>query len=389
MDIRDARARAGSRKSGQRASGAQPPEARKAASGKAAPVAAPISASGQRCPLGEIGGWVDRWVSFLDLVEGRKPQTAAAYRFAVDRFLADAKITRPAEITREAIEGHSKRQAISGLGTSTRTRSLQAIGQFSKYLVAHGELPANPAAGIRAPRAYRSEKSILTVLETKLLIYGGLDERLEPRGFLAFRSRVLWSVAYSAALRAAEIGRLRVADVAWHSDEGLYSILIAHGKHSRSDERIPLPRQASQMLAAYLAQLPKHAGKSPYLFPGVRRATPLTGRFIQELFAKALRDRKIEPRGRRLSPHTLRHSRATHLLDAGWDIRAVQTLLRHRSIQTTAAYLHTSEAKIMRYLKRQDPLEGKRRAQLPVGGALRAILGDLDGLAATRSTFPT
>lgn len=381
----DIRANGGSRAGGQRARAARAVPTRKALSAVAPESAALLPATSQPCEVGKLGGWVDRWVSYLDLVEGRSPRTTAAYRLAVTRFVTEARVAAPAEITREAIEGHSKRQAISGLGAATRTRSLQAIGQFSKYLVAHGELAANPAAGIRPPRAYRSERAILTVAEVKSLIYGEHDPNTVPRHFLDFRERVLWSVTYCAGLRASEIGQLRTADVVWHEQEGLYSILIAHGKHAMKDERLPLPLRASRILGVYLQELPKHAGRSPYLFPAQRRATPLTARHIHELFVQAIRARKIEPKGRKLSPHTLRHTRATHLLESGWDIRAVQAMLRHRSIQTTAEYLHTSEAKLMRYLKRQDPLEGKGRAAMPLGGAMKQLLGDLANFSPDRS----
>lgn len=371
------RANGGSRAAGERARAARRSGGRKALSVVGQREVEPGAATLQPRKVGEIEGWVDRWVSYLDLVEGHSARTTAAYRLAVTRFLVESKVERPAQITREAIESHAKRLAIAGLGTATRTRSLQAIRQLCKYLVAHGELETNPAAEIRPPRAYSRERSILTVAEVKSLIYGDIPPNVVPRHFLDFRERVLWSVTYCAGLRAAEVGELRASDVVRHSEEQLYSILICHGKHSTKDERIPLPPAASRLLDAYLAELPKHAGRSPYLFPGHRRLTPMTARHVHELFVQAMKARKIEPRGRRLSPHSLRHSRATHLLDIGWDIRAVQAMLRHKSIQTTAKYLHTSEAKLMRYLKRQDPLEGKKRATIPMGGAMKQLLGDL------------
>lgn len=319
------------------------------------------------------------WISYLELVEGLSPRSTLVYRRAVERFLSDAEILRPEAIDRAAIERHAKRLSIAGNGESTRGRAIQAIRGFCKYLVAHGELPSNPALEIRAPRSYRRERAVLTVGEVKELLRGRHGSNRIERNFLEFRDRVLWEVAYSLALRASEIGRLRVMDVAWNAEAGLHTVLVSRGKHSQGDERLPLPVAASRNLSAYLAVLPDFAGRSPYLFPAHRRATPLGSRQIHAMFRRMLRERKIEPRGRRLSPHTLRHSRATHLLEAGWDIRAVQTMLRHRSIQTTATYLHTSEAKLIRYLKRQDPIDGKVRSRLPLGGAMEQLLEKLGG----------
>ncbi len=327
---------------------------------------------------------LDRWIGYLGLVEGLAPRTTVAYRRAVERFLTGAEILRPQEIDREAIERYAKREAIAGNGASTRTRTIQAIRLFCKYLVAHKELEANPALEIRPPRAYRKERSILTLAEVKSLIGHDSRGRME-RDFLQVRDRVLWVVAYFLALRAGEIGRLRVVDVAWSPEAGLHTVLIARAKHSQGDVRLPLPIGASRTLSAYLAMLPDFAGRSPYLFPAHRRAAPLSSRRIHSMFGAALRRLKIDPSRRRLSPHSLRHSRATHLLEAGWDVRAVQTMLRHRSLQTTASYLHTSEEKLIRYLKRQDPIEGKARARLPLGGVLRELMEGLGGALGERA----
>lgn len=331
---------------------------------------------------------LQRWVDFLELVEGLSPRSTVAYRRAVERFLADAEISRPEEIDRARIERYAKRQSYAGKGESTRTRAIQAIRGFCKYLVAHGHLTSNPALEIRAPRAYARERSILSVQEVKSLIQGQAKPGQLPRTFLELRERVLWSVAYSLALRAGEVGKLRAADVVWNDADGAFSVLVARAKHSRGDVRLPLPPGASRLLGAYLTILPEHAGKSPYLFPAHRRTAPLSSRQVHSLFARAMREREVEPRGRRLSPHSLRHSRATHLLEAGWDIRAVQTMLRHRSLAVTATYLHTSEAKLARYLRRNDPLEGKKRAPLPFGGALKAIFADLGGQHTHGSPYP-
>jgi site-specific recombinase XerD len=322
---------------------------------------------------------LESWIAFLEQIEGLSSRSTLAYRRAVENFLADGEISDPSGIDRATIERYAKRQYLAGRGASTRARTIQAVRQFCKYLVAHKKLAANPALEIRRPRAYQKERATLTVPEVKLLIYGGGDPKRQPRTFLEFRERVLWAVAYSLALRAGEIGRLRADALSWNSEAGLLTVLIARAKHSQSDSRLPLPPDISRLVGAYLADLPSHAGGSPYLFPAHRRAAPLSSRWVHALFARAVDACEIDRRGRRLSPHSLRHSRATHLLEAGWDIRAVQTMLRHRSLQTTASYLHTSEEKLIRYLKRQDPLEGKKRARIPLGGAMAALLGALDG----------
>jgi len=173
---------------------------------------------------------------------------------------------------------------------------------------------------------------------------------------------------------------LRLEDLEWNEESSLFSILVARAKGARRDERIQLPPEISRLLGFYLEIRREQPGESsPYLFPSQARR-PLTARLVHRIFRNRLSEAGIEKRGRRLSPHSLRHSRATHLLDAGVDVRSVQRMLRHRTINTTATYLHTSEEKITRYLLRKEPLEAHRKKQQPqMRGAMKAFLAELAG----------
>jgi len=327
-------------------------------------------------PEASLRGLVGAWAEFLGKVECRAQATVLSYRRAVERFLDDAaQEVRPRDLTRGALERHLKRLAYSGKGASSRARALTAIRDFMRYLVGHGVLAVNPAEEIRSPRAYRRERATLTVAET-LLFLGWQKLRLPPapRAFRALRDLTLWAVAYAAALRASEIGRLRCDSVLWHERDLMFSVLVTRAKHARADSRLVLPVDVSRLLGAYLEARRARGVASPYLFPSERGEAPLGARQVHRLFHERLAAAGIEPRGRRLSPHCLRHSRATHLLEAGVDIRAVQAMLRHATLATTGEYVHTDEAKIIRYLRKKEPLDLRRRKR---PSRARGALGSL------------
>jgi site-specific recombinase XerD len=331
---------------------------------------------------GDLDQLLDGWIALLGEVEGRAPRTVTAARFAVERFLGDLGATpTAADLTRTAVERHLRRLFVRGLGEAVRAQALRAIRSYLRYLVGHRVLEHNPANEIRAPRTYSRERPTLSLTETRRLL--GLDgpSAQLPRTFIGLRNLVLLAVTYAAGLRASEIGPLRAEDLGWGEETSLFSVLVARAKGARRDERMQLPIQISRLLGFYLdlrKREPSAAG-SAYLFPA-RSGSPLTSRQVHRIFKDRLRAAKIEPRGRRLSPHVLRHSRATHLLEAGVDVRSVQTMLRHRSLETTAAYLHTSEEKIARYLLRKEPLEAHRKRPQPqMRGAMKALLDELHG----------
>lgn len=320
---------------------------------------------------------VAEWALYLRQVEGRAASTVRVYRRSVELFLADSGPRAAAEVTRQALEQHLKRLAFAGRSASTIARALHAIRNWCRYLRAHGELEVNPAAEIRPPRRYRRERPVLTIEEVKRLIDPPQRSRSGRPVWARLRDAALWGVVYAAGLRAGEAGRLRVDEIQWDEDALLFSVLVAHAKSADADERIPLPASVGRIVGAYLAARSEAGISSPWLFPSARRLRPLGGRQLHRLFLERVVLAGIEPRGRRLSPHLLRHTRATHLLRAGVDIRTVQAMLRHSSLETTARYLHSDQSRRLSAVRR-DPLEGKRRPAPHFGSALRELLGEFN-----------
>jgi site-specific recombinase XerD len=317
---------------------------------------------------------LEGWTSFLVSVRGRTEGTATRYRRLVERLLAD--VGRPiAELDREAIEKHLRRLHVSGRGESVRQGVVVAIRSLGEWCLAHGIIESNPGASLTGPGSYRREIKVLTVAEVSRLFWGDQPGKLpgDPR---EMRDRVLLGVAYVAGLRASEIGPLEAEGVTWHEATQTFSILVRHGKRSGQDVRLPLDRPVSRMLGVWLTARP------PGRFLWGRA---LTRGAIRKILHRRCEEEGIAAAGRRLSPHVLRHSLATHLLDAGMDIREVQMFLRHRSIATTERYLHVNVDRMGALLARNSPLEGRRRAKaVAVRPALEQIMGELRDLARPR-----
>lgn len=313
---------------------------------------------------------LDAWTSFLVSVRGRTEGTVTRYRRLAERLLDDA--AQPiAQLDRRAIEKHLRRLHLAGRGESVRRGVVVAIRSLGEWCLAQGIIESNPGASLAGPRPYRGEIKVLSVAEVSRLLWGDAPGTL-PQDPLEMRNRVLLGVAYVAGLRASEIGPLEVEGVAWHETGQIFSILVRRGKSSGQDVRLPLDRQVSRMLGVWLTVRP--AGR--FLW-----GRPLTRGAVRNIFLDRCAEVGIEAKGRRLSPHILRHSLATHLLQEGVDIRQVQLLLRHRSIATTELYLHADVDRLGSVLIRRSPLErGRRKKVAPLRPALEQLLGELQGL---------
>jgi len=324
-----------------------------------------------KCPLGV--DTFNEWTSFLVSVRGRTEGTAQRYRRLVERLLADAGKTF-AEISRADVEKHLRRLHLAGRGESVRQGVVVAVRSFGEWCLAHGHVEVNPGASLSGPRPYRREIKVLTVAEVSRLLWGDRPGTL-PRDPLVMRDRVLLGVAYMAGLRASEIGPLEAEGVVWHSESQVFSVLVRRGKGAGGDVRLPLDRQVSRMLGMWLTA--RGAGKGGGRFLWGRC---LTRWGVRKILLRRCAEVGIEVGGRRLSPHVLRHSLATHLLAEGLDLRQVQLLLRHRSIATTEQYLHADVDRLGAVLARRSPLEKRKKKAGDLRPAMAQLLAEMRGI---------
>lgn len=217
----------------------------------------------------------------------------------------------------------------SGATPRTAARKLASLRTAYSYFLRIGALNANPAEAVKAPKLARDLPDVLSIPEVTALIEA--PDCSEPLGL---RDRALLETLYSSGIRAAECAGLRIGQV--DLEQGAMTVL---GK--RRKERIAyLGRCAQDALRAYLAvrgQL--GAPKTDRVFVNARGG-PLTTRSIQRIIERHAQT--ALPLRRDVSPHTLRHTFATHMLDAGADLRVVQELLGHESLSSTQIYTHVS-----------------------------------------------
>ena len=336
-----------------------------------------------QAPVGE-DSWIDDrsmldgWTSFLVSVRGRGEGTALRYRRLVERLLRETG--KPiAELRREDVERHLRRLHVAGRGASVREGVVVAVRSLGEWCLAHGIVEVNPGASLSGPPAYRREIKVLSVAEVRLLLWGDQRGTL-PRDPRAMRDRVLLGVAYVAGLRASEIGPLEAEGVVWQEATQTFSVLVRRGKGAGQDVRLPLDRPVSRMLGVWLATRGEGRTAGRFLW-----GRALTRGAVRKILHRRCAEVGIVAGGRRISPHVLRHSLATHLLAAGVDVRTVQLMMRHRSIATTEKYLHADVGRLAGVLVRRSPLEGRgrgKRASLRTG--VEKVMGELKELARPR-----
>lgn len=302
----------------------------------------------------------------MEAVRALKPGTVRRYRQRLDAFLDDARVADGVELRADHLTEHLRSLYLGGLSASTRRGAYVAARSFGESLVIAGEVAANPFARVPSPKPeYREEIQVLTRGEVERLIYG--DPPGLPEDPLAARNRVLCLLIYWLGLRPSELG-LRL-DGLVRSGRSL-KVRLRHTKWASEDQyQVLSDPRALSMLGDYGAvhrpTLVEADEDSPWLVPSVRRCGrggryrvvgPLRSESVSRIVAEEMRRAGIRKRGRQLSPKILRHSLATHLLEAGWEPAEVQEHLRHRSIQTTQLYTHVRPGRIESLLRSRSPL---------------------------------
>jgi integrase/recombinase XerD len=297
---------------------------------------APPSESGDSGAPARFQGLVLDFLSDLELERGLSRNTLNAYRTDLQQYGeylsahdADALRARPSDIA-DFLADLAAGEGRPACSAATIHRKAACLRSFYKHLRRDELIAEDPTAALSAPRRAKRLPHVLNYSEVQVLLAA-------PRGDEAttLRDRALLEVMYACGLRASETIGLELADLDLR--EGF---LRARGKGSK-ERLVPIGRQAIAAVNRYLrGGRPKLVGErqEPKLFVNFRGG-PLTR---QGLYKIVQRHARAAGLGGRMSPHTLRHSFATHLLSGGCDLRAVQEMLGHADIATTQMYTHLS-----------------------------------------------
>jgi integrase/recombinase XerD len=302
---------------------------------------------------------VDAFLEMLAAERGAAANTLEAYRRDLENFsgfLASRNSmiagTRPADVA-----AYLKSLAEQGLAASSRARRLSALRQLFKFLLAEGRIKEDPVLGISGPKIGQPLPKTLSVAEVDRLISTArerIDGTTGRERFIALRLYCLIEMLYATGMRVSELVSLPRSVL-----QGDSRVLTIKGKGGR-ERLVPLNAAARAALDRYL-EVGRHAEdgvapmlKTRWLFPSKSAEGYLTRqRLAQELKELALAA-GLDPR--RVSPHVLRHAFASHLLDRGADLRAVQQLLGHADISTTQIYTHVLEERLRRLVLQHHPL---------------------------------
>ncbi len=259
------------------------------------------------------------------------------------------------EVTRDRIESYLIHCDAAGLSRATRARRLSAIRQFFRFAFEEGWRPDNPAIQIRGPGREKRLPKTLSEEEVGRLLDAA--RRLGRSHADRTRNACLMEVLYATGMRVSELVTLPVA-----AARGDPQILLIRGKGGR-ERIVPLTQTAREALAAWLIErdaevedLQRHGGStaSRFLFPSRSRAGHLTRHRFYVLMKEFAVTAGVSPA--KVTPHTLRHAFATHLLAHGADLRAIQTLLGHADVATTEIYTHVLEERLQDLVHRAHPL---------------------------------
>jgi len=291
---------------------------------------------------------IERFLRHLEAERAASPLTIKSYRedlLQAEEFLRSAGCQRPAEATSPILRRYAGGLHAAGYAPSTVARKLASLRSFYAFGQREGWVRANPAKPLRSPRRARKLPKFLTGEEI-----GRLLAAPRPEATGGLRDRAILELMYSAGVRVRELVNLDDGDL-----DLANGTVRVRGKGRR--ERMGIV--GSHARRALRAWLPKRPAAPPAGRAKAGRplfTNKLGGRLSVRGVARLL-DKHLAAAGMagRASPHTLRHSFATHLLDAGADIRSVQELLGHRSLVTTQIYTHVTTRRLLEAFEKAHP----------------------------------
>jgi integrase/recombinase XerD len=282
-------------------------------------------------------GYLDAFIAFVRAERGLSGKTVDAYASDLAVYFQDLRdkgIHDLTRVTQEDISGHLATLGRKGLARRSQARHLAAVRGFHRFLVAEKYVEKDPTEDLDTPRSARKLPSFLTLEEVEQLL--AAPEETNPVGI---RDKAMLEVLYATGLRVSELVGLGINDVQLTA-----GFLVAKGKGAK-ERIVPLGRIAVERVQTYLAGsrqllLGDHISKALFV-------TPRGDGFTRQGFWKLLKRYALKAGIRKpISPHKLRHSFATHLVERGADLRAVQAMLGHADLATTQIYTHVNSARL-------------------------------------------
>jgi len=268
---------------------------------------------------------LEDYSSYLQIERGMSPNTVASYVHDVSCLLDSNPGKKPGDFTADDVAAH-----LSGLRLSKRSqaRTLSGIRSFFDWCVAEGEIKSNPAERVDSPKPGHYLPSVLSVEEVTSIM-----ESVDLGARFGRRDRAILEVLYGCGLRVSEAVSLKLRDV--YLKEGFVRVT---GKGNKQ-RLVPMGEMAVQALEAYLRDRevePASREDAEYVFLS-RNGKPLSRVSMFNMVKNQAMAAGVQ---KEISPHTFRHSFATHLVEGGADLRTVQEMLGHSSILTTEIYTH-------------------------------------------------
>jgi integrase/recombinase XerC len=292
------------------------------------------------------------FITFLRTEQRASPETLRNYAsdlrqlqtFVVSRRLASSPVD-PGSLSADAIRAYLQWLDHNGGKPASMARKLAAIKSFYRYLTRRRLLSRNPVEGMRTRKQPKALPRVLTKDDADALMTFPAGDEVG-----SLRDRAVLETLYSTGARVSELVALDVGDV--HESEGLVRL---QGK-GRKERIVPIGEIALEAIRRYRLRLPVHRSRIP---PEALFCNQRGGRLSSRSVARLVARYSARLAGGAVSPHALRHSFATHLLDEGADLRSIQEMLGHASLSTTQRYTHVATDQLLAVYDRAHPRAGR------------------------------
>jgi integrase/recombinase XerC len=305
--------------------------------------------------------WMQRFLTHLATERGASIYTQRNYQQALTEFYFWHRNERKASPAWDKLQRDDFRSFLRFLGRQNLGRAavalrFSALRTFYKYLIRHGQVESSPIKSISLPKLPKRLPQFLTVKQMEDLLVAPLAGLAAPKKkaagrpisvAAAFRDVAILETIYSCGLRISEMVGMRAADIDWKEE-----IVRVRGK-GKKERLLPISATALRAIEHYWVHLPERpAGDAPVFLSETRHRSPMNPTMLQRRLKTYLVRAGLDPA---ITPHKLRHSYATHLLDNGADLRSVQELLGHAHLVTTQVYTHVSTERLKKAYEQAHP----------------------------------